>query len=154
MKLIALLLALWASVAGAIVQTETVLYRNGQVPLAGYPSGAWHWPGVAFSATTAQLYAHLDLAIESCRFAYSLNPQASASPTGLRLVALDLGQVVPLATVTRAYLRTPTSGGVDITPQMRWLVANRRGVTLALQTVGDGVSGPLVYHAVIECIWQ
>ena len=71
-----------------------------------------------------------------------------------RLVALDLGQVVPLATVTRAYLRTPTSGGVDITPQMRWLVANRRGVTLALQTVGDGVSGPLVYHAVIECIWQ
>lgn len=154
MKTLAFLLALWAASASAVVQTETVLYRNGQVPLQGYASGAWHWPGVAFSATTAQLYAHLNLAIDSCRFAYSLNPQSGPSPTGMRLVALDFGQVVPLATVTIPNLRTPTSGGIDVTQQLKWLVSNGRGVTLALQTVGGGGMGPLVYHAVIECVWQ
>jgi len=153
-RALALILALWSAAAGAVVQTETVLYRNGQVPLAGYPSGAWHWPGVAFSATTAQLYAHLDLAIESCRFAYSLNPQSGPSPTGLRLVALDMGQIVPLATVTIPNLRTPTSGGIDLTHQMKWLIGNQRGVTLALQTVGNWTNGPLIYHAVVECVWQ
>ena len=135
------------------VQTETVLYRNAQIPLAGYPSGAWHWPGVAFSASTAQLYAHLGLSIDTCRFSYSLNPQSGPSPTGLRLVALDMGGIVPLATVTIPNLRTPTSGGIDVTRQIKGLVSNHRGVTLALQTVGNGLNGPLVYHAVIECIY-
>lgn len=154
MRLTLLLLALWAVSASAVVQTETVLYRNGQVPLVGYPSGAWHWPGVAFSATTAQLYAHLDLSLDSCRFAYSLNPQSGPSPTGLRLVAIDSGQVIPLASVTIPNRHTPTSGGADVTHQMRWLIANGRGVTLGLQTVGNGLTGPLIYHAVIECVWQ
>lgn len=154
MRHVFMFLALWAASASAVVQTETVLYRNAQTPLAGYASGAWHWPGVAFSASTSQLYAHMDLEISSCRFAYSFNPNTGASPTGLRLVALDLGQVVPLATATRANLYTPISGGVDITSQMRWMIDNGRGVTLALQTVGNGAAGPLVYHAVIECVWH
>jgi hypothetical protein len=154
MKLLLLLFLLVSNPAAAYTQTEWTLFRNAQTPLSGYPSGIWHWPGVAFSASTFQLYAHLDLSIDTCRFAYSFNPRSGPSPTGLRLVALDMGSIVPLATVTVPNVKTPTSGGVNITHQMRRLLNNKRGVTIALQTVGNGVSGPLIYHAVVECVWQ
>ena len=153
MKILGLLLLLWVPTSFAAIQTEWTLYRNAQTPLMGYPSGAWHWPGIAFSASTFQLYAHLDLSIDTCRFAYSFNPQSGPSPTGLRLVALDMGSVVPLATALIPNRQTPTSGGVDITHQIKWLLNNQRGVTLALQTVGNGSAGPLIYHAVVECTW-
>jgi len=154
MKALALILALWASSATAALQTEFTLYRNAQTPLQGYPSGAWHWPGVAMSAAMSLLYSNLDLSIESCRWAFSWTPDSGPSPTGLRLVAVVDGQIIPLTSVTMANRVTPTSDGRDVTPQMMWLVSQRRSAWLGVQTVGDGVRGPKVYHSVIECIWQ
>lgn len=154
MRALAFLLTLWASSVGAIVQTEITLYRNAQVPLIGYPSGAWHWPGVAMSASMSLLYSHRELAVESCRWAFSWTPESGASPTGIRLVAVLDGQVIPLAAVTMPHRSTPTSDGRDVTEKMRWLLSLQRSAWLGMQTVGNGLNGPKVYHSVIECIWQ
>lgn len=154
MKPLAFLLALWASSAGAVVQTEFTLYRNAQVPLQGYASGAWHWPGVAMSASMSLLYSQLPLDIDQCRWAFSWTPDSGPSPTGIRLVAVIDGQVTPLATVTQANRVTPTSDGRNITAQIEWLLSLQQSAWLGIQTVGDGVRGPKVYHSVIECVWQ
>lgn len=154
MRTLAFLLTLWASSVGASMQTEFTLYRNAQVPLQGYPSGAWHWPGIAMSASMSLLYSNRDLSIESCRWAFSWTPDSGPSPTGLRLVVVVDGQVSPLATVTQSNRVTPTSDGRDVTAAMRALIASGRSAWLGLQTVGDGVRGPKIYHSVIECVWH
>jgi hypothetical protein len=155
MKALALLLALslpaWATVPR--YQTEWTLYRSPVVPLAGGPSGQWHKAGTAWSASTVQVYSHLPLAIESCRVAYSLNPNTGASPTGFRVLAHTAIGNHPIATILRSNAQAPVSGGVDVTQQMQWLLTTKGGSTLSLETVGNGSAGPLVYHVVIECIW-
>lgn len=150
----ALILLLLSFPAWAEIQTEWTLFRNAQTPLEGSPSGQWNWPGAAFSASTLQLYSHLSMPIQSCRWAYSLNPNTGPSPTGIRLVSYDSGNVVEMARVLIANRTTPTSGGHDITQQMRNLLAQRKPLTIAMQSVGNGIAGPKIYHSVIECIWQ
>jgi hypothetical protein len=152
--LFALLTLPAAATAPRLYQTEWTLYRSPVVPLTGSASGQWHRAGTAWSASTVQVYSHLDLAIDSCRVAYSMNPQTGASPTGLRVLAHTALGNYPIATVLRANAQTPVSGGVDVTTQMRWLLSTRAGSTLSLETVGNGANGPVVYHVVIECIWQ
>lgn len=153
MKFLILLLALWATSASAVIQTEWTLYRNAQYPLLGYPSGVWHWPGVAMSASMSLLYSNQELDIESCRWAFSWTPDSGPSPTGLRLVYILDGNVVPIAQVTMANRTTPTSDGRNITDTIKALNAMNRSVWLGIQTVGDSLRGPKIYHSVIECTW-
>ena len=156
MKTLLLLLALSFTAAANVpryLQTEWVLYRDAQTPLQGSPSGQWGWPGAAFSASTFQLYSNLGLALNTCRWAYSLNPDTGPSPTGIRLVTYDAGVVNELARVLIANRTTPTSGGHDLTAQLKALVAAGRATTIAMQTVGNGLTGPKVYHSVVECSW-
>lgn len=152
MRLLALLLLLPLA-AEAKVQTEITLYRNAQVPLQGGASGAWHWPGVAMSASMSLLYSHLDLQIETCRWAFSWTPDAGPSPTGIRLVSVQRGQITPLATVTMANRAAPTSDGRDVTDKIHALLDSQDSAWLGIQTVGDSVRGPKVYHSVLECVW-
>jgi hypothetical protein len=154
MRTLAFLLTLWASSVGASMQTEFTLYRNAQVPLQGYPSGAWHWPGVAMSASMSLLYSNRDLSIESCRWAFSWTPDSGPSPTGIRLVAVVDGYVTPLVEVTMPNRATPTSDGRNVTAQIEWLLSLHQSAWLGIQTVGDGVRGPKIYHSVIECVWH
>jgi hypothetical protein len=154
MRTLALILAFAAFPATAKVQTEITLYRNAQVPLQGYASGAWHWPGVAMSASMSLLYSHLDLQIDSCRWAFSWTPDAGPSPTGIRLVSVLNGQITPLETVLMPNRTTPTSDGRDVTNKVRSLISAGNPVWLGVQTVGDSVRGPKVYHSVLECIWE
>jgi hypothetical protein len=152
-KALALLLALWASPALAYIQTEWTLYRSGNVPLVGGAPGYWARVGTAASAMTVQVYAHLDLSIQTCRLAYSFNPQSMYSPTGLRVMAYTPLGTFPFAQALRTGLG-PVSGGVDVTDALQGLLAMQQGATLYVETVGNGAVGPLVYHAVIECIWH
>jgi hypothetical protein len=153
MRLLALFLLLPLA-AEAKVQTEITLYRNGQVPLQGGASGAWHWPGVAMSASMSPLYSHMDLQIETCRWAFSWAPDAGPSPTGIRLVSLVNGQITPLETVLMSNRATPTSDGRDVTSKVQALLGAGVPALLGMQTVGDSVRGPKVYHSVLECIWD
>lgn len=154
MKLLALLLSLWVPASLAEIQTEWTLYRNAQTPLMGYALGAWHWPGVAMSASQSILYSHKNLDIDTCRWAFSWTPDSGPSPTGIRLVYVLNGQIVPIAQAVMANRTTPTSDGRDVTGVIKSLVNQKTSAWLGIQTVGDGVRGPKIYHSVIECVWN
>jgi hypothetical protein len=86
--------------------------------------------------------------------AYSFNPNTGNSPTGFRVLAHTPIGVYPLAQALRSNAFTPVSGGIDITYQMKWLLSLNAGTTLSLESVGNGTKGPLIYHAVVECVWK
>lgn len=154
MKILGLLLLLWVPTSFAAIQTEWTLYRNAQTPLMGYPSGAWHWPGVAMSASMSILYANKTLDIDTCRWAFSWTPDSGPSPTGIRLVYVLDGQIVPIAEAVMANRTTPTSDGRNVTGVIKQLITHQTPVWLGIQTVGDGIRGPKIYHSVIECVWN
>lgn len=138
-----------------VTQTEIILYKNGQIPLEGGLSGAWHWPGVAFSASQAWMYFNEDLCLKHARWVLAWNPNADASPTGVRLVMADSGpsNVQVLEQFIQANRRTPMVSAVDITHKFNILNTNNIPKSIAMQTVGTGALKALVYSSVIECVW-
>jgi hypothetical protein len=69
-------------------------------------------------------------------------------------VSLVNGQITPLETVLMSNRATPTSDGRDVTSKVQALLGAGVPALLGMQTVGDSVRGPKVYHSVLECIWD
>ena len=138
------------------VQTEFTLYRNTQYPLDGTASGAvWSYPGTALTANTTQLLASMGLTLQYARWVLVWNPNTNESPTGVRLVSADSGPAneAEQASFSRANYANPRVDSVDVTNQLKAIIAAGMSKSIAHQTYGNGGNGCKIYGSWIECVW-
>jgi hypothetical protein len=165
MSALALARAAHSQVLNGTVQSEIILFKNSQNPLAGTVPGAnWAWPGTALSANTHRLHANY-LASATLRFARWVlvwNPQVTDpvtfSPTGVRLVKFDDGptnieEVAAVRSPQGTTYATPRVDAVDVTSALQQIVSALTTKQIGQQTFGNGQNGCLIYGSWLELVW-
>lgn len=139
-------------------QSELIIIRDTAVPLQGGIGGDWNFSGAALTASTAVFHGLYlgGASIELAEFGIVWNPLAGPSGKGVELVMFDGGpsNIVTVCQWIVSNHVNPIPNGHNMTALLNGLINSRTSKHFGIRTVGDSVSGVLVYSAQITIVWN